>query len=605
MNAKKTRRKTKKFLAWILTCVTVLTILSAMTVSAANVITPVEPSKIGEVYQIGTAEELYWFSDYAREYLNAYDSSKELHAVLTADIKVNDNVLNADGSLNTDEKDNFVSWKPIVGGCKGGYSTEGRYRGTFDGQNHTISGLYCTEATYGSNNAGLFGATQGATIKNITLEDSYIGVSGGQYVGGIVGQVKGNTTIENCVNKATIYGNQGIGGIAGWVIPDTDSDSDKGGVNIKNCRNEGNIEGDRDYCGGLIGYLKFYNGSTVKVPGEKCVVENCMNTGNVSVGGSSGHNYDIAGAGGFIGEVQANDPEFSVTIKNCGNTGKLTVKSTAYPRENKTLEIGGFIGSIYGNYTALSYTTIENCYSNEEMNLEYRQAATEYRRIGNFVGKVWGGTQANNCYYNRVLSSKGAYGYTKTNESLNTTVDDSGITAKTTEEFASGAVTSLLGDSFGQNIDNGREKEKSPMVGGAKVYETETEGVYTNLLSGEAFTTTTDSGYYAESEDAEVADRSYSAVFNTQYSDVLDADCFYGMYLYMLNRSTGYNVKFTNVTDGSFNTVVNNMTKGDVVVAVPFMANDKGIVRIGESATLTLESTDKYLGKKPAESTEE
>lgn len=600
MNAKTTRRKTKKFLAWILTCVTALTILSAMTVSAATVITPVEPQQIDGVYQIGTADELYWFSEYAREYLDAQDSSIKLDAVLTADIKVNDNVLNADGSLNTEEKDNFVSWKPIAGGDTGTFDNETYYVGTFDGQNHTISGIYCTEGSRRNDYAGLFGSTLNATIKNITLEDSYIGYSNGQHVGGIVGHVKGSTTIENCVNKATLYGAQIIGGIAGKVEKAIGSSTPRNGVNIKNCRNEGKVEAANDDCGGLIGIVGFGGEDS---PYEKCIIENCMNTGSVSVGGSYGNNGDIEGIGGFIGEITTNFSELSVTIKNCGNTGKLTVKSTA--PSGKTLKIGGFIGNIKGSYQQSCYATIENCYTNGEMNLSYTSVSTT--RIGNFVGSTWGGAKTINCYYNKVLSDKDAYGYavTYTNTKPNITFDASGMSEKSTDEFASGAVAYLLGENFGQNIDNGREKEESPMVGGAKVYKTATEGVYTNLLSGEAFTTTTDSGYYAESKDAEEADRSYSAVFNTQYSDVLDADCFYGMYLYMLNNSTGYNVKFTNVTDGLFNTVVNNMTKEDVVVAIPFMANDKGIVRIGESATLSLENTDKYLGKKPVESTEE
>lgn len=60
------------------------------------------------------------------------------------------------------------------------------FKGTFDGQGHTIKGLkYDRELFTPKANTGLFASTDGAIIKNLTLEDAYIGADfrGGVLVG--------------------------------------------------------------------------------------------------------------------------------------------------------------------------------------------------------------------------------------------------------------------------------------------------------------------------------------------------------------------------------------------------------------------------------------
>ena len=107
-------------------------------------------------FEIATAEDLYEFA----ALVNSGRTSAT--AFLTADIVVNENVLLNDGSLNEDEADNFTAWTPI--------GTESKpFKGTFDGQGHTISGLYFyneTNATYpnGGNHIGLIGEADGARI---------------------------------------------------------------------------------------------------------------------------------------------------------------------------------------------------------------------------------------------------------------------------------------------------------------------------------------------------------------------------------------------------------------------------------------------------------
>ena len=67
------------------------------------------------------------------------------------------------------------------------------YRGTFDGQGHTISNLYFNDLT--AFNAGLFGLVYDGTVRNVTIADGYIAALWG---GAIAGEFYGDGRIEGC-----------------------------------------------------------------------------------------------------------------------------------------------------------------------------------------------------------------------------------------------------------------------------------------------------------------------------------------------------------------------------------------------------------------------
>ncbi|MBO4442382.1 MAG: hypothetical protein J5763_02040, partial [Bacteroidaceae bacterium] len=82
-----------------------------------------------------------------------------------------------------------------------GVYVDGNWRyfcGTFDGQNHTVSGIriYKGGTTGADSFQGLFGSTSGATIRNVILADARI--TGRQYVGGIAGFIVSRGIVENC-----------------------------------------------------------------------------------------------------------------------------------------------------------------------------------------------------------------------------------------------------------------------------------------------------------------------------------------------------------------------------------------------------------------------
>lgn len=88
------------------------------------------------------------------------------------------------------------------------------FRGTFDGQGHTVSGIRIHKGgeTDDDTNQGLFGYIgSGGTVKNIILRDALI--YGYNYIGGIVGYNSGNVTgcyVVNTYINATSYKNRDI-----------------------------------------------------------------------------------------------------------------------------------------------------------------------------------------------------------------------------------------------------------------------------------------------------------------------------------------------------------------------------------------------------------
>ncbi|MBO5561564.1 MAG: dockerin type I repeat-containing protein [Firmicutes bacterium] len=152
----------------------------------------VTPQKSGDYYLINNADELYGFAEIA--------NSGSASAKLMADITINTNLLNSSNGLNTASA--VYTWTPI-----GNISTP--YQSTFDGNGHTISGLYINDNTLES--CGLFGTADGATIQNLTVKDSYISGSNAA-AGGIAGQCYGD--IRNSSFTGYVSG-KNAGGIAG------------------------------------------------------------------------------------------------------------------------------------------------------------------------------------------------------------------------------------------------------------------------------------------------------------------------------------------------------------------------------------------------------
>lgn len=245
------------------------------------------------VYEISNAGQLYWFAGLVNGTLSGVAQNKSANAVLTADIVVNANVLKSDGTLN---EGTFKEWTPIA-------TSASPYTGIFDGQNHTISGLYFNQEN--SYDVGLFGRNNGK-IANAGILDSYF--YGTSKVGGMCGN-NYTGTITNCYNTGSVSGLGNLGGVNGY----------NDGGTITNSYNAGSVSGTERYVGGVSGYN---DGGTIT---------NCYNVG--SVGGS-----------GYVGGVNGWNKGI---ITNCYNTGSVS---------GTGVNVGGVIGRNESN------ASITNCY---------------------------------------------------------------------------------------------------------------------------------------------------------------------------------------------------------------------------------------------------
>ena len=239
----------------------------------------IEPQQKNGVYQIGSPSELYWFSQYVNS------GNVEANAVLTADIVV-----------NSDISATYLSeWSPI--------GSSDYYTGTFDGQGHTVSGLYMN----------------------------------GEYdVMGLVGQNDGIVRNVGVVNSifASTKNSCNAGGVVGGNY-----------VTVSGCWFDGEITttGSDCYTGGVVGY----NGKSV---------QNCYNLGKVT-NGYNGAYGGITTVGGVVGHNMGG------TVKNCYNAG--TVNNDVGNSQSRVgLIVGCNFGYDYSSMgMGVGYATVLNCYS--------------------------------------------------------------------------------------------------------------------------------------------------------------------------------------------------------------------------------------------------
>ena len=268
-------------------------------------------------YEIHNQGQLRWFADQVNN-----NGRTDINARLMNDITINNKVLDDKGELISDTS-NLKSWTPIG---KSGNS----FKGEFDGNSHTIRGLYFNDTNKGD--VGLFGFVgAGGTVKNVTLADSY--VSGSWYVGGICGQNYGGT-VEGCRNTGRVYGTrQFVGGVCGH----------NEGTLQKSC-NTGIVYGYQNV-GGVCGYNKgtlqeCYNTDTVE--GTMCVGGVCGLNGNGHTLEKSYNTGTVTGTEN-VGGVCGQNAES--TLQECYNIGTVS----------GTTKVGGVCGLNYSG-------TVRNCY---------------------------------------------------------------------------------------------------------------------------------------------------------------------------------------------------------------------------------------------------
>ena len=338
-------------------------------------------------YQIATAEQL-----------KAVEKNPGAHYVLIADIDL-------EGSADD-------PWNPI-----------GKFTGTFDGNGHTISGLYMNANSPGpaDQGLGLFSYLgSGGTIKNLTVEgeihpgegtgeklDPAIGsvagrCDGGEIinctsgvnitghtektVGGIVAGADGKGTIENCHYTGTINitinsaNTMGMGGIVGQASDCT----------VENCENAGTVISDI-HTGGVVG--RNNSGGEVLNCRNSGIVESNNPAAGAGSGGIVGDNYGVirdsynastgivtggSATGGVTAKNAAENGGATCIVENCYNAG--TVRGSG--------DVGGVVG--HNNSSVNGYTaTVKSSYNTGTV--------TGGSRTGGVVGYIESGV-VENCY---------------------------------------------------------------------------------------------------------------------------------------------------------------------------------------------------------------
>ena len=290
-------------------------------------------------YRIDTADDLKAF----RDKVNGGNTSA--CALLTSNITLDKN----------------ESWTPIG-------TRSNKYAGTFDGDNHTISGINVNNSDY----AGLFGVgnvSDGASpvIKNLTISKSSI-ISTGNDAGTFAGWSGG--TFINChtTSDVNVQGTGEVGGIVGYYQIKMSATS-----TMEQCSNlatvtEKNTNSKNGIAGGLVGNIS--NGLLT--------INNSFNAGSIS--------SETTGKVQYIGGLVGRTSTRPFTANNVYNVGSVTVS-------NAGTNVGGLIGNAQGE------VTITNAY-------EHGTVANTNGTGGAIVGIAGGAVTLKNVYKTGSLADK-------------------------------------------------------------------------------------------------------------------------------------------------------------------------------------------------------
>lgn len=245
-------------------------------------------------FTISTVGELAYFMELGKGSAPITFQNKTIY--LANDIVWNDGVASDSGFVpSADQGDVVYNWTPYAQSAPAWKE----FRGTFDGQGHTIYGLYITGSTAKS---GFIGQIRGATIRNIRFENGYHCVSGSAsplYAGFVVGLYLGDNQFSNLVVNAyqphTASGfTANVGGICGGTSYQNSN------ATFTQCAVSGSVKGTRAV-GGVIG--SSFNSSTINMT-------DCVNYANISA---------ITEAAGLIGRNAG-----TATFTRCVSFGTVT-----------------------------------------------------------------------------------------------------------------------------------------------------------------------------------------------------------------------------------------------------------------------------------------
>lgn len=300
-------------------------------------------------------------------------------------------------------------WTPIC------FSDNDRYQwtcfdGNFDGAGHTII-ININNATKTGFGYGLFQALgSNAVVKNLTMSGNinayhrlgaiaYItdeaggakidnvynyttisAVSGGTYVGGLLGSAS-NATITNSANYGKITGTGNyVAGIAGAVATK---------AKIQNCVNYGEIVNSASYTGGIAGTTQTSSQTLYSVNYGNVTASN-VNTGGIS--GYLGAGSKLYGCTNY-GDVSGTQDVGGVIGENQSTPGTATAPNYNYGNILGYARVGGIVGRQVKGSINYSYN-----YGNVEATATVDTAGKAVTAfVAGIAGDVYGSTVISNC----------------------------------------------------------------------------------------------------------------------------------------------------------------------------------------------------------------
>lgn len=199
--------------------------------------------------------------------------------------------------------------------------------GTFDGNGHTLTNLHMSYQGKEKIGVALFGVIQGATIKNLTIDNSSI--QSDALTGGFVAAAMGGKVL-NCHLGENVTINSTHQAYAAGIVCGALGDS----VVISDCSSRARISAVGMGVAGII--------ASCGVVGN--VVNRCVNYGELS--------SNAGVVGGIVGQVEDGG---SVSIKDCANFGKVTSPTNA----------GGIAALL--SPASFGPLNISNCYNNGDL----------------------------------------------------------------------------------------------------------------------------------------------------------------------------------------------------------------------------------------------
>lgn len=344
----------KKCLIALSLCLCIILLLSSTPIYATDSIQSINEFAGGD----GTEANPYLIE--TKEHLNNARNHLDAHFKMVANIEFAD----PDFAEGGQYYNNGAGWLPI--------GNEGvPFTGSFDGDNHTISGISITASAEGNLYAGLFGYTTG-NVKNVNIVDSSISISANStaqstiyhyiYVGALVGYGR-YATLENCHHSGTldvtcisttrkyyIY----AGGLAGYA-------------NVTNCSNFGKLDAKITPSNG-----KYIDACIGGIAGRADTAIQCENSGIISA--NSTRNDSHISIGGIVGSGRK--------VELCSNSGSISANGNMW----QSIRIGGICGSGSDGFTA------KQCYNSGIVD------GSSESTSGGIVGYIGGSGSIRNCF---------------------------------------------------------------------------------------------------------------------------------------------------------------------------------------------------------------